>query len=111
MNKQAKQVIQLCRRIVKQVRHDNYFSATVRANFVMELEKFDSKRGHYLIVVRDLRVSKIGLNNRYRLRADWLNVRDPSFDYEIWKMANDVLVDMQVNETEERAAATPKKSS
>ena len=97
MNKQAKQVIRLCRRIVKQVRHDNYFNATVRANFVIELEEFNSKRGNYLIVVRDHRVDKGG-----RLKAKWLNVRDPFFDCEIWKMANDVLVDMRAGE---RAAA------
>ena len=93
MNKQAKQVIRLCRRIVKQVRHDDYFNATVRANFVIELEEFNSKRGNYLIVVRDHRVDKGD-----RLKAKWLNVRDPFFDCEIWKMANDVLVDMYVGE-------------
>ena len=101
MNKQVKQVIRLCRRrLVKQVRHDDYFDATVRANFVVELEKFNSKRGYYLIVVREAhRVNKAGEEGKDgRLKAKWLNVRDPFFDCEIWKMANDVLVNMHAGE-------------
>lgn len=98
MNKQAKQVIRLCRRITKQVRHDDYFDATVRANFVVELEKFNSKRGYYLIVVRGTpRVNKADEVEGKGLRAKWLNVRDPSFDIEIWKMANDVLFEMHAS--------------
>lgn len=103
MNKQAKSVVRMCRRIVKQVRKDDYFSATVRANFVIELEKFDSKKGYYLIVVRDRRVPKTDgqwLANKKRLRVDWLNVHTPFFNSDLWKMADDVLVDMQVHEAE-----------
>lgn len=102
MNKQVKSVVRKCRRFVKQVRKDDYFSATVRANFVVELEKFDSKRGYYLIIVRDRRVSKKNLYDQDRLRADWLNVRTPFFDSKLWEMVNDVLVDMQEYEREER---------
>lgn len=106
MNKQAKSVVRECRNIVKQVRKDNYFSATTRANFTIELEKFDSKRGYYLIVVRDRRVPRTGgdchyLYNRDRFRVDWLNVRTPFFESDLWKMVNDVLVDMKDYEAKE----------
>lgn len=114
MNKQVKQVVKTCRRIVKQVRKDDYFSATVRANFVIELEKFDSKRGYYLIVVRDRRVPKTGsqwLTNKDRLRVDWLNVNTPFFDSDLWEMANDILVDMQVYEAEASHATAAQKVS
>ena len=110
MNKQAKSVLRVCRRIVKQVRKDDYFSTTVRANFVIELEKFDSKKGYYLIIVRDRRVPKISgwLHNRDRFRVDWLNAETPFFDSDLWKMTNDVLVDMQEYEAE---ASASKKAS
>lgn len=113
MNKQAKSVVRACRRIVKQVRKDNYFSATIRANFTIELDKFDSKKGYYLIIVRDRRVGRtVGdyyLSNRYRLRVDWLNVRTPFFESDLWKMVNDVLTDMIEYEAKEARAAAQKK--
>lgn len=113
MNKQAKSVVRMCRRIVKQVRKDDYFSATVRANFVIELDKFDSKKGYYLIIVRDRRVNdkKEYLTNQDRFRVDWLNVRTPFFDSELWKMVNDVLIDMQEKERKDRIAAQPPKKN
>lgn len=99
MNKETKQVVQFCRTVMKQVRHDTYFSATLRANFVVELEKFDSKKGYYLIVVRDRRVPKgEALCNHDRLRADWVQPRTIHFHGAIWEMANNVVNEMQAYE-------------
>ena len=111
MNKQAKSVVRACRRIVKQVRKDDYFSATIRANFTIELEKFDSKKGYYLIIVRDRHVARDNcylLSNRGRFRVDWLNVQTPFFKSDLWKMVNDVLTDMIEYEAKEACAAAQK---
>lgn len=99
MNKETKQVVQFCRTVMRQVRHDTYFSATLRANFVVELEKFDSKKGYYLIVVRDRRVPKDeALYNHDRLRVDWVQPRTIHFYGAIWEMANNVVHEMRAYE-------------